>query len=251
MELILQEISTERYIEIPEEVREIYKLYRPTPLIRARRLEKAARHPGPHLLQERRRLAGRQPQAQHRHPAGFLQQSRRDEGPDHRDRRRSVGHGPGDGLQFLRHRPGSLHGQGLLQPETLPPHLHGDLRRAGLCQPDRPHRLRPLPARRGPGQQRLAGHRHLRGGGSGGHLRRGEEIQPGLGAQPCADAPDRHRRGGPQADGPGRRIPGCGDRLCGRRLELRRDRLSLPAPEPARTGSAPAWWPSSRPPPPP
>jgi len=41
MDLILQEISTEPYIEIPEEVREIYKLYRPTPLIRARRLEKA------------------------------------------------------------------------------------------------------------------------------------------------------------------------------------------------------------------
>src|SRR5512143_2180065 len=41
MDLILQVVSTERYIEIPEEVREIYKLYRPTPLIRARRLEKA------------------------------------------------------------------------------------------------------------------------------------------------------------------------------------------------------------------
>lgn len=41
MGLILQEISTERYIDIPEEVREIYKLWRPTPLIRARRLEKA------------------------------------------------------------------------------------------------------------------------------------------------------------------------------------------------------------------
>jgi len=41
MDLILQEISTERYIEIPEEVREIYRLYRPTPLMRARRLEKA------------------------------------------------------------------------------------------------------------------------------------------------------------------------------------------------------------------
>ena len=40
MDLILQEISTERYIEIPEEVREIYKLWRPTPLIRAVRLEK-------------------------------------------------------------------------------------------------------------------------------------------------------------------------------------------------------------------
>ncbi len=41
MELILQEVSTERYIDIPEEVREIYKLYRPTPLQRAVRLEKA------------------------------------------------------------------------------------------------------------------------------------------------------------------------------------------------------------------
>lgn len=41
MELILQEMSSERYIDIPEEVREIYKLWRPTPLIRARRLEKA------------------------------------------------------------------------------------------------------------------------------------------------------------------------------------------------------------------
>jgi len=41
MELILQEISAERYIDIPEPVREIYKLYRPTPLHRARRLEQA------------------------------------------------------------------------------------------------------------------------------------------------------------------------------------------------------------------
>lgn len=41
MELIMQEVSTERYIQIPEEVREIYKLFRPTPLLRARRLEKA------------------------------------------------------------------------------------------------------------------------------------------------------------------------------------------------------------------
>jgi tryptophan synthase beta chain len=40
MEIIMQEISSERFIEIPEPVREIYKLYRPTPLIRARRLEK-------------------------------------------------------------------------------------------------------------------------------------------------------------------------------------------------------------------
>jgi tryptophan synthase beta chain len=40
MELILQEISTEPFIDIPPEVREIYSLYRPTPLLRAARLEK-------------------------------------------------------------------------------------------------------------------------------------------------------------------------------------------------------------------
>lgn len=41
MNIIEQEISSDRYIDIPEEVREIYKLWRPTPLMRARRLEKA------------------------------------------------------------------------------------------------------------------------------------------------------------------------------------------------------------------
>ncbi|MFO7663959.1 MAG: TrpB-like pyridoxal phosphate-dependent enzyme [Chloroflexota bacterium] len=41
MASIMQEISTERYIEIPEPVREVYKLWRPTPFIRARRLEQA------------------------------------------------------------------------------------------------------------------------------------------------------------------------------------------------------------------
>src|SRR5512142_3361292 len=41
MEIIMQEGSTERFIPIPEEVHEIYKLYRTPPLIRARRLENA------------------------------------------------------------------------------------------------------------------------------------------------------------------------------------------------------------------
>ncbi len=41
MALIQQEVSTERYIEIPEEVQDVYRLWRPTPLIRARNLEKA------------------------------------------------------------------------------------------------------------------------------------------------------------------------------------------------------------------
>jgi len=40
MELIKQEVSTESQIEIPEEVHKAYQLYRPSPLIRAKRLEK-------------------------------------------------------------------------------------------------------------------------------------------------------------------------------------------------------------------
>ncbi len=41
MALIMQEVSTEREIEIPGEVVDIYKQWRPSPLFRARRLEKA------------------------------------------------------------------------------------------------------------------------------------------------------------------------------------------------------------------
>jgi tryptophan synthase beta chain len=41
MELIKQIVSTDREIEIPDPVRQAYALYRPSPLIRARRLEKA------------------------------------------------------------------------------------------------------------------------------------------------------------------------------------------------------------------
>jgi tryptophan synthase beta chain len=41
MALIAQEVSAERSVEIPAPVREIYRLWRPTPLYRARRLEKA------------------------------------------------------------------------------------------------------------------------------------------------------------------------------------------------------------------
>lgn len=40
-ELARQELSTERYIEIPEEVQEIYRIWRPAPLVRAVGLEKA------------------------------------------------------------------------------------------------------------------------------------------------------------------------------------------------------------------
>ena len=39
--LVEQEFSQERYIDIPDEVRDLYRIYRPTPLVRASGLEKA------------------------------------------------------------------------------------------------------------------------------------------------------------------------------------------------------------------
>jgi tryptophan synthase beta chain len=45
MELIRQEMSPERFIDIPEEVRDILRLWRPSPLYRANRLEKLLKTP--------------------------------------------------------------------------------------------------------------------------------------------------------------------------------------------------------------
>jgi tryptophan synthase beta chain len=41
MSLIAQEVSQDRFIEIPEAIREVYKLWRPSPVMRAHRLEQA------------------------------------------------------------------------------------------------------------------------------------------------------------------------------------------------------------------
>jgi tryptophan synthase beta chain len=41
MDLILQEVTQDSYVEIPDEVQDVYRLWRPSPLLRAHRLEKA------------------------------------------------------------------------------------------------------------------------------------------------------------------------------------------------------------------
>lgn len=45
MELIKQEVTTDKWVEIPDEVREVYKQWRPTPMFRAHNLEKALDSP--------------------------------------------------------------------------------------------------------------------------------------------------------------------------------------------------------------
>ena len=44
-ELLKQEMSGERFVQIPEEIRDVYRLWRPTPMYRARNLEKALKTP--------------------------------------------------------------------------------------------------------------------------------------------------------------------------------------------------------------
>ena len=73
MELIRQEVTGESYVDIPGEVIDVYKLWRPTPLFRAHRLEKLLNTPGADLLQVRGRVPGRVAQAEYRGAAGLLQ----------------------------------------------------------------------------------------------------------------------------------------------------------------------------------
>ena len=62
MALIMQEVSTDSYIDIPGEVLDIYRLWRPTPLLRARRLEKALDTPARIFL----KYAGGSPAGSHK-----------------------------------------------------------------------------------------------------------------------------------------------------------------------------------------
>ena len=66
MALIGQEVSAEREIEIPEPVRDAYRLYRPSPLYRAHRLERALDTPAHIYYKYEGVQPGRQPQAEHR-----------------------------------------------------------------------------------------------------------------------------------------------------------------------------------------
>jgi len=72
------------YVDIPGEVIDIYKLWRPTPLIRARRLESCSTRPHGSTTSTRaspRRVA----QAEHRRAAGLLQLGRGDQAAHDRD----------------------------------------------------------------------------------------------------------------------------------------------------------------------
>ena len=119
MDLILQEVSQDSYVEIPEEVREIYKLWRPSPLYRARRLEKLLETPARIYY----KYEGVSPAGSHkpntRGAAGVLQRQGRRQEAHHRDRRRAVGERARVCLPDVRHRMRGVAGCLLLRNEAV------------------------------------------------------------------------------------------------------------------------------------
>ena len=91
-ELLMQDASQERFIDIPQEVRDVYKLYRPSPLYRAHNLEKALGTPAKIYY----KYEGLSPTGSFKVNTAVaqvvLQRQARHQAAHHRDRRRPVGH---------------------------------------------------------------------------------------------------------------------------------------------------------------
>ena len=127
--LIGQEVSTDEWIDIPGEVIDVYRLWRPSPLYRATRLEQALQTPA-HIYFK---YEGVSPAGSHKPntavAAGLLQQGGRHPAHRDRDRRGTVGLGHGDRVPVLRARVPGVHGEGVVRAEAVPADLHGDVRR--------------------------------------------------------------------------------------------------------------------------
>src|SRR5947208_6425550 len=161
MALIEQEVATAPEVEIPEAVREAYRLWRPTPLYRARRLERALETPARIYY----KYEGVSPAGSHKPNTAVAQAwanaQAGDRQADHRDGRRPVGIGARLLVPAVRAGVRGLHGRLELRPEALPALDDGDLGRDGA----------PLALRRDAVRTRervasdgLAGDRDLRGG---------------------------------------------------------------------------------------
>ena len=115
--LILQEVSGDSHIDIPGGIIDVLRLWRPSPLFRARRLEKALDTPAK-IFYKYEGVSRRLPQAQHRRPAGVLQPRRGGHQAHHRDRRGPVGQRAGLRLRPVRHGVRGVAGGGLVPPEA-------------------------------------------------------------------------------------------------------------------------------------
>ena len=163
MALIAQEVSADRYIDIPDEVLDVYRLWRPSPLYRAHRLERALGTPAKIFY----KYEGVSPAGSHKPntavPQAFYNAQAGVAGSPPRP-------GPASGAPHSPSRARSsgstrdLAGAGLVRPEAVPQDHDRDVRRDDPPVAVAAHRGRPRDPREGSGLSRQPRHRDLRGG---------------------------------------------------------------------------------------
>ena len=238
MQIILQEVSTDRLIAIPEEVRSVYRQWRPTPLYRARRLERSLETPARIYY----KYEGVSPTGSHK-PNTAVPQAyyNKQEGVTRLATETGAGQW-GSALAFA----GGIFG---LEVDVWmvrasydqKPYRRGLIEAFGgrvVASPSEETNTGRAILAEHPGLHRQPRNRDLRGRRSGSSAR-GHEVLARLGAQPRPDAPDRDRRRGADADGRGRGLPGHPHRLHGWRLELLRAHVPVHRPRAARGGFDP------------
>ena len=164
MAIIGQEVSTERWIEIPDRVREIYQMWRPTPLYRAKRLEKALDTPARIFF----KYEGTSPAGSHKPNTAVAQAYyNAEEGIKRLTTETGAGQW-GSALAFA----GGLFGLEVMVYMVKVSYQQKPYRRALMETvgrpraplPDRSHRIRPQRPRQGAGLTGEPRHRHLRSG---------------------------------------------------------------------------------------
>lgn len=228
-ELMKQEMSTERYIDIPEEVQDLYKIYRSTPLVRAYGLEKALDTPAKIYFKNE----SVSPVGSHKTNTAIPQ----------------AYYNYKQGIRHLTTETGA--GQWGAAMSMATQHFGIDLKvfMVKVSFNQKPYRKLMMntwgadvyasPSEitaagraalaKNPNDSGESGHGDLRSRRNGAAKSSGYPLLFGFCFEPRTVAPDDHRRGGRETDGAVRGVPGRGDRLLRRRQQLRRHQLLVPA----------------------
>jgi len=156
LNLVEQELSTERWIDIPDEVLDKLLLWRPTPLQRARNLEKYLQTPAKIYYKNEGSAPPGATSPIPPSPRPTTTSSLASSGSPLK-RSGTVGLGPRPELPPLWPGMQGLHGAGELRAEAVPPPDDADLGRRMRAQPQPGHRVRPAGAEGKSRQQRQPG----------------------------------------------------------------------------------------------
>ena len=230
MALIGQVVSRDREIEIPEPVRDAYRLYRPSPLYRAHRLEAALDTPA-HIYYK---YEGGSPSGSHK-PNTALAQAfyNKEEGVTRLATETGAGQwgsalafaGAYFGLEVKVYMVRASYDQKPYRRALMETYGSRDRR-----EPEPRHELRPQGPRRESGPHGLARPGDQRGDRGHGHPS-GDQVLAGLGLRLRPAPPDGHRPGIDRPARDGGRGAGRHHRLRRRRLELRRACLPVARPD--------------------